>query len=174
MTVTPLITVSDGKLAVRGRTVLTGVPDSVSAAHAAGAGLVEGAFVGATAGEAKSHHVFTFGTLRGCRFLSLFRFKLWWMTQRMGDAGRDVPLETQFMLLEVPAAGDDDGAAGGAPAYLVMLPLLEGHFRASLQGNERDELQICIESGDKSVTTDQCTHAVYLHAGDDPFDAIAA
>ncbi|CAL5079214.1 unnamed protein product [Urochloa decumbens] len=173
MTVTPLITVSDGKLAVRGRTVLTGVPDNVSAAHAAGAGLVEGAFVGAAAGEAKSHHVFTFGTLRGCRFLSLFRFKLWWMTQRMGDAGRDVPLETQFMLLEVPAAaaGDD---SDGTPAYLVMLPLLEGQFRASLQGNDRDELQICIESGDKSVTTDECTHAVYLHAGDDPFDAITA
>jgi raffinose synthase len=49
---------------VRGRTVLTGVPDNVSAAHAAGAGLVEGAFVGAHDGEAKSHHVFTFGTLR--------------------------------------------------------------------------------------------------------------
>ncbi|CAL5066439.1 unnamed protein product [Urochloa decumbens] len=174
MTVTPLITVSDGKLAVRGRTVLTGVPDNVSAAHAAGAGLVEGAFVGATAGEAKSHHVFTFGTLRDCRFLSLFRFKLWWMTQRMGDAGRDVPLETQFMLLEVPAsaaAGDD---SDGSPAYLVMLPLLEGQFRSSLQGNDLDELQICIESGDKSVETDECTHAVYLHAGDDPFDAITA
>ncbi|CAN6165573.1 unnamed protein product [Urochloa humidicola] len=175
MTVTPLITVSDGKLAVRGRTVLTGVPDNVSAAHAAGAGLVEGAFVGATAGEAKSHHVFTFGTLRGCRFLSLFRFKLWWMTQRMGDAGRDVPLETQFMLLEVPAGDDSDEDAGaGEPAYLVMLPLLEGQFRASLQGNDRDELQICIESGDKSVETDQCEHAVYLHAGDDAFDAITA
>jgi len=64
MTVTPVITVSDGRLAVCGRTVLTGVPDNVSAAHAAGAGLVEGAFVGAHAGEAKSHHVFTFGTLR--------------------------------------------------------------------------------------------------------------
>jgi raffinose synthase len=28
-----------------------------------------------------------------------------------------------------------------------MLPLLEGQFRAALQGNDRDELQICIESG---------------------------
>ncbi|PUZ69189.1 hypothetical protein GQ55_2G089200 [Panicum hallii var. hallii] len=172
MTVTPLITVSDGRLAVRGRTVLTGVPDNVSAAHAAGAGLVEGAFVGAHDGEAKSHHVFTFGTLRDCRFLCLFRFKLWWMTQRMGVSGRDVPLETQFMLVEVPASGDGDDDAG--PVYLVMLPLLEGQFRAALQGNERDELQICIESGDKAVQTDQGAHMVYLHAGDNPFDAITA
>jgi raffinose synthase len=170
MTVTPLITVSDGRLAVRGRTVLTGVPDNVSAAHAAGAGLVEGAFVGVHAdGDAKSHHVFTLGTLRGCRFLSLFRFKLWWMTQRMGASGRDVPLETQFMLVEVPAGDGDD-----APVYLVVLPLLEGQFRAALQGNDRDELQVCVESGDKAVRTDQCANAVYLHAGDDPFDAVTA
>lgn len=147
MTVTPLITVSDKKLSVRGRTVLTGVPDNVSVTHAGGAaGLVGGAFVGAHAGgDAKSHHVFTFGTLRDCRFLSLFRFKLWWMTQRMGVSGRDVPLETQFMLVEVPA-GDGD-LAGDAPVYLVMLPLLEGQFRAALQGNEDDQLQICFESG---------------------------
>ncbi|WVZ62420.1 hypothetical protein U9M48_012176 [Paspalum notatum var. saurae] len=179
MTVTPRITVSDGRLAVRGRTVLTGVPDNVSAAHAAGAGLVDGAFVGAHAAEPKSHHVFTFGTLRDCRFLCLFRFKLWWMTQRMGVSGRDVPLETQFMLLEVPPtgadnnSGDDDDAAD-APLYVVMLPLLEGQFRAALQGNDRDELEICIESGDKAVQTEQGAHMVYLHAGDNPFAAITA
>lgn len=83
---------------------------------------------------------------RDCRFLCLFRFKLWWMTQRMGVSGRDVPLETQFMLVEVPAS-DGDGDGDDAPAYVVMLPLLEGQFRAALQGNDRDELQICIESG---------------------------
>ncbi|KAF8731896.1 hypothetical protein HU200_015841 [Digitaria exilis] len=180
MTVTPLITVSDGRLSVRGRPVLTGVPGNVSVTHAAGAaGLVGGAFVGANAGDAKSHHVFTFGTLRGCRFLSLFRFKLWWMTQRMGSSGRDVPLETQFMLLEVPSAGDghdggDDLAAGDAPVYLVMLPLLEGQFRAALQGNEDDQLQICFESGDKAVKTEQGENMVYLHAGDNPFETITA
>ncbi|KAL6639538.1 hypothetical protein ACP70R_023268 [Stipagrostis hirtigluma subsp. patula] len=171
MTVTPRITVSDGRLAVRGRTVLTGVPGNVTAAHASGAGLVDGAFVGADAGEAKSLHVFTFGTLRDCRFLCLFRFKLWWMTQRMGISGRDVPLETQFMIIEVPAAAGDDGG-DGAPLYVVMLPLLEGQFRAALQGNDQDELQICIESGDKAVQMEQGTNMVYIHAGDNPFDTI--
>ncbi|XP_015694560.2 probable galactinol--sucrose galactosyltransferase 2 [Oryza brachyantha] len=173
MTVTPQITVGDGRLAVRGRTVLTGVPDNVSAAHASGAGLVDGAFVGAAAGEAKSLHVFTFGTLRDCRFMCLFRFKLWWMTQRMGSSGRDVPLETQFMIIEVPAsAGDNDDGGGGEPVYVVMLPLLEGQFRAALQGNEHDELQICIESGDKAVQTEQGVNMVYVHAGTNPFDTI--
>ncbi|KAF0907097.1 hypothetical protein E2562_014698 [Oryza meyeriana var. granulata] len=172
MTVTPQITVSDGRLAVRGRTVLTGVPDNVSAAHASGAGLVDGAFVGGAAGEAKSLHVFTFGTLRDCRFMCLFRFKLWWMTQRMGSSGRDVPLETQFMLIEVPASAGDGHDGASEPVYVVMLPLLEGQFRAALQGNDNDELQICIESGDKAVQTEQGVNMVYIHAGTNPFDTI--
>lgn len=77
-----------------------------------------------------------------------FRFKLWWMTQRMGTSGRDVPLETQFMLLECgPGDGHGDGDAA---VYVAMLPLLEGQFRAALQGNDRDELEITLESGKPS------------------------
>jgi len=79
-----------------------------------------------------------------------FRFKLWWMTQRMGTSGRDVPLETQFMLLEsrpgTVGGGGGDGDSGEV-VYVVMLPLLEGQFRAALQGNDRDELEITLESG---------------------------
>ncbi|CAL4927966.1 unnamed protein product [Urochloa decumbens] len=175
MTVTPKITVGDGRLVAHCRTILTGVPDNIVLTHASGAGLVDGAFVGATAGEAKSMHVFTFGTLRDLRFMCCFRFKLWWMTQRMGTSGRDVPLETQFMLLESRpgggggAGGDEDS---GEAVYLVMLPLLEGQFRAALQGNERDELEITLESGDKAVQTQQGTYMVYVHAGTNPFDTI--
>ncbi|GJN22924.1 hypothetical protein PR202_gb10533 [Eleusine coracana subsp. coracana] len=172
MTVTPKITVADGRLVAHGRTILTGVPDNIVLTHASGAGLVDGAFVGASAGEAKSMHVFTFGTLRELRFMCCFRFKLWWMTQRMGTRGSDVPLETQFMLLESrpgDAAGDEDS---GEAVYLVMLPLLEGQFRAALQGNERDELEITLESGDKAVQTAQAANMVYVHAGTNPFDTI--
>ncbi|CAN6297336.1 unnamed protein product [Urochloa humidicola] len=177
MTVTPKITVGDGRLVAHGRTILTGVPENIVLTHASGAGLVDGAFVGATAGEAKSMHVFTFGTLRDLRFMCCFRFKLWWMTQRMGTSGRDVPLETQFMLLESrpgtsgAAAGNEEEDSGEA-VYLVMLPLLEGQFRAALQGNERDELEITLESGDKAVQTAQGTYMVYVHAGTNPFDTI--
>lgn len=64
MTVTPMITVGDGRLVAHGRSVLAGVPDNIVLTHASGAGLVDGAFVGATAAEPSSMHVFTFGTLR--------------------------------------------------------------------------------------------------------------
>ena len=80
-----------------------------------------------------------------------FRFKLWWMTQRMGSSGKDIPLETQFLIVE-----GNDGSHSGEDAvygsdqsviYTVFLPILEGAFRAVLQGNENDELEICLESG---------------------------
>ncbi|XP_062212783.1 probable galactinol--sucrose galactosyltransferase 2 [Phragmites australis] len=172
MTVTPKVTVGEGRLVAHGRTILTGVPDSIVLTHASGAGLVDGAFVGATADEAKSLHVFTFGTLRDLRFMCCFRFKLWWMTQRMGTSGREVPLETQFMLLESRPGNNDADDDSGEPVYLVMLPLLEGQFRAALQGNGRDELEITLESGDKAVQTAQGTYMVYVHAGTNPFDTI--
>lgn len=79
---------------------------------------------------------------RDQRFVCTFRFKMWWMTQRMGSAGRDIPSETQFLLVEVSGGGEQP-----AVVYTVFLPVLEGSFRAVLQGNADDELEICLESG---------------------------
>lgn len=77
-----------------------------------------------------------------------FRFKLWWMTQRMGTCGKDVPFETQFMLIESKET-TEGGEHDDAPTiYTVFLPLLEGQFRAVLQGNDKNEIEICLESGE--------------------------
>ncbi|XP_020211843.1 probable galactinol--sucrose galactosyltransferase 2 [Cajanus cajan] len=170
MTVTPKISVNDGKLVVHGKTILTGVPDNVVLTPGSGRGLVTGAFIGATAGHSKSHHVFPMGVLEGLRFMCCFRFKLWWMTQRMGTCGRDVPLETQFMLIESKESEVDE--ENSPIVYTVLLPLLEGQFRAVLQGNDKNEIEICLESGDNAVETDQGLHMVYMHAGTNPFEVI--
>lgn len=178
MTVTPRITISDGNLVVHGKTILTNVPDNIVLTPGSGVGLVAGAFVGATATDTKSLHVFPVGKLEGLRFMCCFRFKLWWMTQRMGTSGRDVPLETQFMLVECKAedaaVAEQGGENGGADetVYTVFLPLLEGQFRAVLQGNERNEVEICLESGDEAVGTKQGNYLVYMHAGTNPFEVI--
>lgn len=85
--------------------------------------------------------------------MSLYRFKLWWMTQWMGTCGFDIPLETQYLLVEVPNSLCLDNARTGGDGldkqemYVVFLPLLEGDFRAVLQGNEQNEMVICLESG---------------------------
>jgi len=174
MTVTPKISINDGNLVVHGKTILTGVPDNIVLTPRTGDGLVAGCFIGATASESESIHVFPMGTLEGLRFTCCFRFKLWWMTQRMGMCGKDVPLETQFMLIESKdgAAAIDDDEEEAPTIYTVFLPLLEGQFRAVLQGNESNQIEICLESGDCAVRTNQGMYLVYMHAGTNPFQVI--
>lgn len=65
----------------------------------------------------------------------------------MGTCGKDIPLETQFLLVE--SKETTEGEHDDSPTiYTVFLPLLEGQFRAVLQGNEKNELEICLESGE--------------------------
>uniref|UniRef100_A0A0D9X9A6 galactinol--sucrose galactosyltransferase n=1 Tax=Leersia perrieri TaxID=77586 RepID=A0A0D9X9A6_9ORYZ len=166
MTVGAGVAVQDGSLVALGATVLTEVSDNVLLTPAAGAGMTTGVFVGVRSATAGSRCIFPLGNLRDLRFMCTFRFKMWWMTQRMGTSGRDIPFETQFIIVE--AAGDGDGDA----VYTVFLPILEGSFRAVLQGNSDDELEICLESGDPAVESFEGTHLVFVGAGSDPFEVI--
>ncbi|GJZ03790.1 probable galactinol--sucrose galactosyltransferase 2 [Tanacetum coccineum] len=171
MTITPKISIDGDNLVVNGKTVLTGVPENIVLTPGTGSGLVTGAFIGASATDSKSLHVFPVGVLEGLRIMCCFRFKLWWMTQRMGTCGKDIPLETQFMLLE--CKDNNEGPNDNSPTiYAVFLPLLEGQFRAVLQGNEKNELEICLESGDQAVETNQGLNLVYMNAGTNPFEVI--
>ncbi|XP_028790452.1 probable galactinol--sucrose galactosyltransferase 6 [Neltuma alba] len=175
MTIKPAVRVSDGKLIVKDRTILTGVPDNVVETSASSSGPVEGVFVGAAFDKDDSHHVVSLGTLRDVRFLACFRFKLWWMAQKMGDKGRDIPLETQFLLVETKDGShleSDDGNEDNQIVYTVFLPLIEGSFRACLQGNADDQLELCLESGDSDTKTSSFTHSLFISAGTDPFGTI--
>lgn len=75
------------------------------------------------------------------------------MTQWVGICGQDIPCETQFLMVEVPDSSQfveekEDGVEHSKSVYYaVFLPILEGDFRAVLQGNAHDELEICLESG---------------------------
>lgn len=44
----------------------------------------------------------------------------------------------------------NEGESETQTIYTVFLPLLEGQFRAALQGNDKNELEICLESGEFS------------------------
>jgi len=102
--------------------------------------------------------------------MACFRFKLWWMAQRMGENGGDVPRETQFLLVESKGAAGDEAAA----AYVVFLPLVEGAFRASLQGGAGDTLELCVESGDADTRAASFERALFVGAAEsDPFAAIS-
>lgn len=136
---------------------------------------------------------------RGWKWLSLFRFKIWWMIPTVGEDAAGVPAETQMLLLE-------SRSEAGAALYALMLPVLDGGFRASLQGSPENELQFCFESGrfildlldsevfelkrtanfgisvgiseeysgglflgDPEVQTLEAVDAVFINSGDNPF-----
>lgn len=58
-----------------------------------------------------------------------------------------------MLLLEVreESAVQDDSCLGQSAdntTYVLFLPVLEGEFRATLQGNSANELEFCVESGE--------------------------
>ncbi|XP_027330439.1 probable galactinol--sucrose galactosyltransferase 6 isoform X2 [Abrus precatorius] len=171
MTIKPAVRVSEGKLVVKDRTILTGIPENVVETSATASGPVEGVFLGAALEKEDSRHVVSLGTLREVRFMACFRFKLWWMAQKMGDRGRDIPLETQFLLVETKDGSHLD-TSNNQIVYTVFLPLVEGSFRACLQGNTDDHLQLCLESGDADTKASSFTHSLFISAGTDPFATI--
>lgn len=176
MTVGAGISVADGNLVVLGSTVLHDVHENIVVTAATGGALVNGGFIGVRSAQNGSRRVFPIGKLEGLRFMCVFRFKMWWMTQRMGDCGQDIPFETQFMIVEArDGSSIDHGSKDGmdqSPLYVVFLPILEGDFRAVLQGNEQNELELCLESGDPAVEDFEGSHLVFVAAGPDPFDVI--
>ncbi|KAK6941693.1 Glycosyl hydrolases 36 [Dillenia turbinata] len=176
MTITPTIRIADRKLVVKDRTILTGVPDNVTTTTGSTTGPIEGMFVGAVFDEEKSQHVVPLGSLKDVRFMACFRFKLWWMAQKMGDKGSEIPLETQFLLLETKDGSlieSEGGDESNQVIYTVFLPLIEGPFRTCLQGNAQDQLELCFDSGDSETKTASFNRSLYISSGADPFSTIS-
>ncbi|KAI3982129.1 hypothetical protein MKX01_019035 [Papaver californicum] len=168
MTITPAIKISNQKLIVEDQVILSGVPDNVISTSAATSYPVDGIFIGAEFTESNSRHVISLGTLRDIKFVACFRFKLWWMSQKMGNQGKEIPLETQFLLTE----SKDESQSNNDSIYTVFLPLIENSFRSCLQGNSMDELELCIESGDIQTKASSFTSSLFISTGSDPFDTI--
>ncbi|KAL2483785.1 putative galactinol--sucrose galactosyltransferase 1 [Forsythia ovata] len=170
------IFLSDGNLSVSGNCILTDIHDNIFLTPAK---THHGTFIGVKSDKIGSRLVFPIGKLKGLRFMCLYRFKLWWMTQWMGICGQDIPNETQFFMLEVPNTShfgeetEDGENQSQSVFYTVFLPILEGDFRAVLQGYANNELEICLESGDPAVQEFEGKHLVYVAAGSDPYDVIA-
>jgi len=73
------------------------------------------------------------------------------MIPRVGKSGIEVALETQMLLLEAKEESawieGSSEQSSDCVTYILVLPVLEGPFRASLQGSASNELQFCVESG---------------------------
>nr|KYP62801.1 putative glycosyltransferase At1g55740 family [Cajanus cajan] len=157
----------DGTLSVGGNDALRGVPENVVVTPCTGSS----AYIGASCAAASSRLVFKLGVIQDVRLLCLYRFKIWWMIPRVGNSGRDIPIETQMLLLEA-REGIDSKSTKEHISYIIFLPVLDGEFRSSLQGNSFNELELCVESGDPAVVTSQSLNAVFMNYGDHPFDLV--
>ncbi|XP_011072000.1 probable galactinol--sucrose galactosyltransferase 2 [Sesamum indicum] len=176
MTITAVPVIKNGCLMVRGKVVLTGVPGNVVISPASSGS----AFIGASSTSSSSRHVFSLGVLENCKFMCLFIAKIWWMIPRVGKSASDIPLETQMLLLEAEeesALDLVDEEIPGEPTstnkfYVLVLPMLDGAFRTTLQGTKSNELQFCYESGDPEVQTCQAMEGVFVNSGDNPFELL--
>lgn len=172
MTITPSVQLQNGCLLVNGKVVFTNVPQNVVVSAA----LSGSAFVGATSATPSSRHVFTLGVFQEFNFLSLFRHKIWWMIPRIGKSGSEVAVETQMLLLEAKEESafldGNSEKSSDCTLYILVLPVLERPFRASLQGSASNELQFCVESGDPDVQTTKVSESVFISSGENPYELI--
>ncbi|XP_078431685.1 raffinose synthase family protein [Wolffia australiana] len=154
------ITLNDHTFFANGQPFLHDVAPIAAATFALG-----GAFVGFSGGAAASYHAFPLGRLLNIRFTSLFRFKVWWTTHWTGRHGRDLEHETQFLILE-PSMDE-------ARPYVLLLPLIDGSFRASLRAGANDFIEVCVESGSNHVKESSFARTLFVFAAFDPFALVA-
>ncbi|KAJ7974611.1 galactinol--sucrose galactosyltransferase-like [Quillaja saponaria] len=164
------ITLESSNLLVHGHVILSHVPQNIKTTPSPYTATTDnksitttanpGCFIGFDATEPSSRHVVPVGKLKNIRFMSIFRFKVWWTTHWVGSNGRDLENETQIVIL--------DKSDSGRP-YVLLLPLLEGTFRASIQPGHDDNLDICVESGSTKTNGSTFRSVMYVHVGDDPF-----
>ncbi|KAK7303457.1 hypothetical protein RJT34_14364 [Clitoria ternatea] len=137
----------DGTLSFNGEDALRDVPQNVVLTLITASYI----FIGATCDhdDANSRLVFKLGLIQDVRILCLYRLKFWWTIPRVGNSGRDIPVETQMLLLE-----------------MVNLEAV------CLQGNSSNELELCVESGDPAIVTSQSLKVVFVNYEDHLLDLL--
>ncbi|CAK7329061.1 unnamed protein product [Dovyalis caffra] len=158
----PLISLEGSNFTANGHIFLSDVPDNITITSSPYSPIA-GSFVGFDSEESIDRHVVPIGKLKNIRFMSIFRFKVWWTTHWVGSNGGDLEHETQMLML--------DKSDSGRP-YVLLLPLLEGPFRASLQPGNDDNIDICVESGSTKVSSAKFGSVLYVQAGDDPYNLV--
>ncbi|KAI9087532.1 hypothetical protein K1719_030402 [Acacia pycnantha] len=155
------ITLQASTFLANGHPILTQVPPNITTTPADNVNAAS-CFVGFDTDQPSHRHVAPIGRLSGIRFMSIFRFKMWWSTHWDGTTGSDIENETQIMMLQNSDHVDRP--------YVLLLPLIEGPFRSSLQPGHNDYVDICLESGSTRVNGSTFRSCLYMHAGHDPFD----
>lgn len=117
-----------------------------------------GVFLCLDAAEELSRHVLNIGNVEGVRrFVCCYRNSPYWMSVAAGTRVGQVPVETQYLLIENEAG------------YCVLfVPLVDGAFRSVLQGSGASILELVVESGDADIRTTSVT-GLFVAADRDPY-----
>ncbi|HEX8834152.1 MAG TPA: Sip1-related alpha-galactosidase, partial [Abditibacteriaceae bacterium] len=121
-------------------------------------------FVRFAADNYAERHVFSLGEWSGvARWTACHRCDPFWMKPRSGTLGRDVPVESQYVLAETEQGN-----------CILLVPIVEGAFRGSLQGAQGADaaegaLDLVVESGDPGVVGKEFT-TLFIATGHDPFE----
>ena len=150
-----------------GRTLLNGFDTSIWSTQLRSQDNVNGLFLHTQHAASEQ----PLGDLVTChKLLACARQTRYWMGPKFGSTGADIPLETQFLLMQLD--DDDDGTT--EPSYAVFLPLLDNGFRATLQTTNGDKnIQVvCVACGGEQESDDEGMRALYVATGKDPFQLI--
>ena len=106
----------------------------------------------------------------------------WWNSSGASSPSANVPVETQFLLLELSQQQNQHQQQQHqrhqqtTKEYALLLPLidLETGFRCSLRPSATpfSSMIIRIESGDEAVRTSTVSNALYCISGTDPYDLV--
>ncbi|XP_057519416.1 stachyose synthase [Amaranthus tricolor] len=168
----------DGKFTVKGVTLLSEIPNNVSFTDFSSickysdsdapfpilqrvqSTSHRGGFFGFQVEEPAHRVMNSLGRFHDRNFLSIFRFKTWWSTQCVGKCGSDLQMETQWVLFDVPEIR----------SYVLIVPLIEGSFRAALNPGDDGHVMICAESGSSNVKESIFKAIAYVHVCDNPYN----
>ncbi|KAI4301527.1 hypothetical protein L6164_034796 [Bauhinia variegata] len=168
----------DGKLTVKGVSLLTEVPENVflspfsCVCQNSDAPLPllqrvlalshKGGFLGFSQQEPSDRLTNSLGRFSGRDFLSIFRFKTWWSSQWVGTCGSDLQMETQWILFDLPEI----------ESYVIIIPTIEGSFRSALHPGSDGHVLIYAESGSSQVKASNFDVIAYIHVSENPYSLI--
>jgi raffinose synthase len=152
------------RLCKRPDILLQGLDPEVWSASRAVSGKTNSLFLHTSHPESLPEHETSLGSLISCRrLIACARQNRYWMGPKTGASAKDIPFDTQFLLIEI----EQD------QQYALMLPLVDNGFRASLNHQDGPFLEVvcAAESGDAAVTS-KGMRALYVAVGEDPYKLI--
>lgn len=144
--------------------------------------------------SSKSQHDMRLGLFpTHAKILTHSRIKRWWMAPSFHSSASTIPVESQLLLIEIDSSASDafyklpsinnqqNHVSFPSKKYAVIAPLIDFDtgFRVTLFGSQGGpaaadgNLAVRLESGDDDIKASVIRDALYIAAGNDPYQLLA-